>query len=209
MRNYAMRVNVYKTTNGQNGLVSLSEETMKLFTKPYVTVKKWSDRLAFVPWETKTGQGMYVVSNGKIQMGMPSDCELLKEFCGEYDDVVQTENGMVYVKLSDRRDFKTVGASILGTKHTNPTERSPRVIPTSTMSLVEMLEQEIGRANDRLDSLEEELREAEKLVLEYQSKCEVVRGELKAYKAALFAAKGVNRGEDVQVARVEDSAEVV
>lgn len=109
MRDYKIRINV-RPLRGYAGklyaFVSLSDETRALFDKPYVSVKRMQDRLAFVPWDNKTeGRGTVAVGCNTLQFGLQTDCEKMQDFCGEYDLVNKTDAGVVFVKLADRKPF--------------------------------------------------------------------------------------------------------
>jgi len=108
MRGYKIRINVRPSKRYEGKLyayVALSDETREMFDKPYVSVKRMHDRLAFVPWEYKTGNGTVAVSGNSLQFGLQADCEKMQDFCGEYNLVNKTDNGVVFVKLADRKPF--------------------------------------------------------------------------------------------------------
>lgn len=193
-RNYKIRINVKPTTGKRwRAQVALSDEAVALFDKPYVSVKRMQDRLAFCQWDNKTGQGMSVLNNNILQFGVLEDCEKMKDFCGEYNLVTKTDSGIVFVKLADRKPF-TISYDREHTPHDKCTELPPDTRLDSVEnpiglyeagnvpSLKELLGEKIEEGEKQLKEIRAEI---ERLMKEYiepmQEKADNLNDEIRAY----------------------------
>lgn len=198
--NYKIRINVtgkeYKC-----GYVSLSEEVMQYFKSPYYSVKRMNDRLMFIPWNEKTERGIVVLGNNTLQFGLQSDCEKMKDFCGEYYLYSTNEKGAVWVKLEDRhpfeREYKDRDASKRD-KVAMPTvpevlhldEQPVMYLSGNVPTLAELLEKAIEEKQKELEPISNDIKEAQALLDELQEKWDAVNNQLKAYCTAYNIAKG-------------------
>lgn len=182
--NYKIRINV--TGKGyKSGNVSLSEEVMQYFTHPYYSVKRMKDRLMFIPWDNKTERGIVALGNNALQFGLCSDCEKMKDFCGEYYLYSINENGAVWVKLEDRHPFKREVTSRENVKYDKVADTD-----ASEVTLAELLEKAIEEKQKELEPISNDIKEAQALLDELQEKWHEVNEQLKAYCSAYNIAKG-------------------
>lgn len=183
--NYKIRINVtgkeYKC-----GYVSLSEEVMQYFKSPYYSVKRMNDRLMFIPWNEKTERGIVVLGNNTLQFGLQSDCEKMKDFCGEYYLYSTNENGAVWVKLEDRHPFEREYKDRDASKRDKVAMNLGGNVPT----LTELLEKAIEEKQKELEPISNDIKEAQALLDELQEKWHEVNDQLKAYCTAYNIAKG-------------------
>lgn len=188
---YKMRINVYDTNGKRYGYISLSEDVAAMFDKPYVSIKRMQDRLALVPWDNKTEQGIVSVSNGKIQFGLQSDCDKVQDFCGQYYLVNKTDSGIVFVKLADRHPFDREFPERVHTPHDKCTEP---VVVTQSVGLTDMLRDAIERKKEEVNKAAEEVTAAENLLNEAKERLDRLAEELSAYKTVL-SLETVKRGD--------------
>ena len=188
---YKMRINVYDTNGKRYGYISLSEDVAAMFDKPYVSIKRMQDRLAFVPWDNKTEQGIVSVSNGKIQFGLQSDCDKAQDFCGQYYLVNKTDSGIVFVKLADRHPFDRELPERVHTPHDKCTEP---VVVTQSAGLTDMLRDAIERKKEEVNKAAENVTAAENLLNEAKERLDRLAEELRAYKTVL-SLETVKRGD--------------
>ena len=200
---YGMRISVYDRFGRYDGIVNLSENVAKMFEKPYVEIRRMQDRLAFVPWDKKTGKGLYLINNAKIQFSQQFDCEKALDFCGEWEEdmVAKTDNGVVFVKLGDMKPFsKSFSKKHAGHVQTQPEEETPKKEKKHepSQSLIDLLgaaiektKKDLKHEDEIIETLKEELDKATK-------RRENVNRELLAYFNAYNAAKGCgfNEGSD-------------
>jgi hypothetical protein len=181
---YNIRINVRTLKNGNlYSYVSMSEEVAALFEKPYVSVKRMNDRLAFCQWDNKTGRGEVTINNGRLQFGVQADCEKMQDFCGQYYLYGKTDSGVIYVKLEDRRPFDREVGEYLASPHDKCSEH----VVTQTACLSDMLQQAIERKSGELTKAAEEVTAAENLLKEAQERFDKVSAELNAYYVVLNA----------------------
>ena len=196
-KNYSMRVNVYKTASGYTGYVTLCEEALSMFNgKQYVSISRMQNRLAFVPHDYKSGRGEVSIRNSRIQFGMQSDCEMLQDFCGEYDTINRTETGVVFIKLEDKRGYDNVGAVQSGIPHKSTSRKAvkseePKVVKKQpTMSLADMLQTAVDHAKEELRKLESERIAISKRLEQIARLQAQTNDAITAYQLALSVAKG-------------------
>lgn len=203
-RTYKMRIAVYETTQGcPAGSVVISGDTYSMFTKPYVQLKRIGDRLGFIPRDNVgNGRvGIVAVRPDKFQFTFSAAVEKLREFCGEYDTVNVTDNGVVFIRLADRKDYTRTTSGTKGCFHSKkqepkkpeepvediqqeePVPETPVVetqIPFDDNGLEKNLLSAIKDMQEAVDEFTRQKREAEQLIEFYQKK-------LTAYSAALDA----------------------
>lgn len=198
-KKFGLRVNVWNGEDNQRkAIVKFGDEIAQLITKPYVSCKRMHDRLAFMQWDNKTENGIVLFSGNKLQFALAADCEKMMDFVGEYDvDVVNhNENGVVFVKLADRKPTKkalteveekptlTVASGVTATIDPSLILRAER-----KAGLAEMLEDAIAELQARYDALEQEHIAARELLNEIAGKQGNVYDQIKTYKAALEIAR--------------------
>ena len=157
--NYKIRINV--TGDGyKSGNVTLSEEVMQYFTHPYYSVKRMGDRLMFIPWGKKTERGIVALGNNSLQFGVKSDCETMKDFCGEYYLFgANSSNGEVWVRLEDRHPFKkevTSRENIKYDKVATTEVAEEDVVKTFFEKEIERVESEQKKIKDEIDRITNE-----------------------------------------------------
>lgn len=197
-KQYQLRISVMPLTETRNyANVSFSDDVKAMFSKEYLSVKRMQDRLAFVPWDNKTGYGTVAISGRNIvQFGLQNDCDKMMDFCGEYDIVNRTDNGVVFVKLEDRRPLKKWNKDIeerfREVSH-DPVTVLPKEPPVITQAqmLSDALRDAIENKETELRTAEEELDTALALAEDARRNRDKVEKELLAYKAAYEVAKGV------------------
>lgn len=192
-RGYKIRINVKKVSGNEDRLycnVSFPDEARELFKKPYVSAKRMQDRLAFVPWDNKTGRGTVAVGANSIQFGLQSDCEKMQDFCGEYNLVNTTDNGIVFVKLADRKPFKR---ELDTTPSTH--DSCPKDVPVVAQpaSIKDVLRDAIERKKEDVKKAAEEVVAAENLLAEAKERLAKITDELSAYYVVLNAETGVDK----------------
>lgn len=197
---YKIRINVRRLQNGNlYSYVSLSEDVAALFEKPYVSVKRMNDRLAFCQWDKRAGRGEVTLNNGRLQFGVQADCEKMQDFCGQYYLYGKTDSGVIYVKLEDRHPFDREVGEYHGSKHdkcTHADDLPPQKddAPRFTQSLREMLREAIERKQSEVNTAAEEVTAAENLLNEAKERLDRLAEELNAYKTVL-SLETVKRGD--------------
>lgn len=197
-KRYQLRISVMPLTETRNyANVSFSDDVKAMFTKEYLSVKRMQDRLAFVPWDNKTGYGTVAISDRNIiQFGLQSDCDKMMDFCGEYDIVNRTDNGVVFVKLEDHRPLKKRNKDIeeqfreVSPEPVTVMPEEPPVI-TQAQMLSDVLRDAIENKEAELKNAEQDLDTALALAEDARRNRDKVEKELSAYKAAYKVAKGV------------------
>lgn len=210
-RNYAVRVSVHDAQKGKVAVIVFSDEVMRMFPQntSFVSLRRVEDRLAFVPHESRTERGAVVLKNNKLMVSTTSACAKALDFCGEYDDIVQAANGMLFVKLSQKRGYDTVLPTRFGDIHPNydpgtearaqdraseaTTQQKAVVAETATpveCTLVKVLASTIQ--NMRADK-----QRLETQIVEFEQKLESLREQYRrcddaitTYQLALAVAKG-------------------
>lgn len=185
--NYSMRINVAIESSGRKrAVIYLPQETQDLFSKPYISVRRMNDRLAFIQWDKKTERGMCAISKGVIQYGVESDVEKIEDFVGEYDVVNRTDNGVVFIKMDDKHPLKD--------RTWNKKKRQPvliKEVKTSNIGLTDMLKNTVDDLQNQWEKVERDRKEAGKMLDEIIEKKIKIENDLKVYKAALdLAMKG-------------------
>lgn len=197
-RNYKIRINVHKLTDDRlHAMVSLADDVIEMFGgKPYVSVKRMQDRLAFVPWDNKTGRGMVAISNNSLQFGVQSDCEKMKDFCGEYTLVGNNESGIVYVKLEDRRPFEREYEREKGIKHDKVAEESQSAVTGKDLGgsvgldFASMIEQRIKEKQEEIRKADEEVTAAQTILDEAKERLSKLNNDLRSYYTVLCMERG-------------------
>lgn len=181
---YKMRINVRTLTNGSlYSYVSMSDDVAAMFTKPYVSVKRMQDRLAFCQWDKKTGQGTVKVGKNSLQFGVQEDCEKIKDFCGQYYLVNKTDSEIVFVKLADRHPFDKEVGEYNSSPHDKCSEL-PKEAPHSA-TLAEMIDEAIKRKQGEVDRAAEEVVAAENILKDAKERFDKLSEELSAYYTVL------------------------
>lgn len=192
-KTYQMRICAHGYKDKKKVYVSFSDETLAMFTKPYISVKRMQDRLAFMQWDTKTGQGFSAICNGMLRFAKQTDCEKMLDFCGEYALVTQTDNGIVFVKLEDRLPFTTVVTTATDGNdvHAINTETLVKTVPVSDKpNLSQLLAEEIEKKQKELAEISNQIDAIKNGVLRTaQERYEKVNNELRAYCIAYNMAK--------------------
>ena len=189
-----MRINVRTLKSGNRyACVTMSDEVAAMIDKPYVSVKRMQDRLAFVPWDNKTGNGTVVLSNNTLQFGVQEDCEKMLDFCGQYYLVNKTDSGIVYVKLADRHPFDREVVEYNGSTHDKCSELiADDLLPSEgetpkwvkKPSLKELLKAEIEKKQKELEPIQKDIDAAKALLKEAEDRYEEVNIKLRAFCSA-------------------------
>lgn len=181
MMNYSMRINVAIESSGRKrAVIYLPQETQNLFSKPYISVRRMNDRLAFMQWDNKTERGMCAISKGVIQFGVESDVEKIEDFVGEYDVVNSTDNGVVFIKMEDKLPLKD--------RTWNKKKRQPvlvKEVKTSNVGLSDMLKNIVNDLQNQWEKLEKDRIAANDLIDEILNKQKKVESDMEIYKKAL------------------------
>ena len=196
-RRYKMRINVRTLKNGNRyACVTVSDDVAAMIDKPYVSVKRMQDRLAFVPWDNKTGYGTVVLNNNTLQFGVQEDCEKMLDFCGQYYLVNKTDSGIVFVKLADRHPFDREVVEYNGSTHDKCSELPPDTRLDSVdnpiglydvgkvPSLKELLKAEIEKKQKELEPIQKDIDAAKALLKEAEDRYEEVNIKLRAFCSA-------------------------
>jgi len=202
-KQYKMRICIHGTKDKKRIYVSFNDDTLAMFTKPYVSVKRMQDRLAFMQWDTKTGQGFSAISNGMLRFSKQTDCEKMFDFCGEYNVVTKTDNGVVYVKLCDRMPLTTVVTNneeraVLEDLVPERNDALSHFVPqTPSQSLADLLAIAIEKKQKELDTAQEEINVIKNGVLmRAMKRYEKINEELIAYCNAYNLAKESGDGKE-------------
>ena len=191
-RDYAVRIAVYTKGNGKESVcVTFNDDTYLALLDfgRYFTIKRMNDRLAFVGWKNKTERGMAHLDNNMLQFNVPSDVELAKEFAGQYNVMINANDKMMYVSLEDRRDFSVTLPPVNGRKLDETLSAKPAE-QTAAPSLTDMLQTAINTCETELKDLERKIDEAKEVYNDLVRKLKAKDEETKAYRNALYAARG-------------------
>ena len=201
-RNYKLRINACDSYQYTRVMVSFPDAVAPMFEKPYVSVKRMQDRLAFVPWDTKTEQGIVAVGKNIIHFSKKADAEKMADFFGQYNLVGKTDSGIVYVKLCDRKPFDREYKDRKRTPFAKCTDPEPETVPEITAipsretfintnellvgTLKKMIDEKVRKRTDigrELDKMDEEIRKLREQYIKLSN-------EVDAFQKALTYAEG-------------------